>query len=299
VGDDVSMDGLPGENGSPEVTRISTDSQLVPGIERIDYHVHTCWSPDCATPLEALIDRAHEARLTSLCVTDHDTIDGALALKRISPPGLDIVVGCEFTTEDGSQIIGLDLSVMISERNVLELMQRIREQGGLVLLPHPFRRGSGIFRSEIRRPDTFVGDVLSATDLVECFNGRDTYDNNRRSYLFAVRRALPAVAGSDAHTASEVGSVFVEYQRDDGRRHGSSARRIYFPDQPRRSEHALKRRAMEFYHRHEARLPAIVGVAYHVSRRRLRLDRPPRGDVSPRMQYELPAAGVGVDADER
>jgi len=288
---------LPGENGSPEVTRISTDSQLGPGIERIDYHVHTGWSYDCATSLEALIDRAHEASLACLCVTDHDTIDGALALKRISPPGLDIVVGCEFTTEDGSQIIGLDLPEMIFERNVLKLMQRIREQGGRVLLPHPFRRGSGIFRTEMRRPDAFVRDVLSATDLVECFNGRDTYDNNRRSYLFAVQRALPAVAGSDAHTAGEVGSVFVEYQRD-GRRHRTSPGRIFFPDQPQRSEYVLKRRAMEVYHRHEARLPAIVGVTYHVSRKLLRLDRPPRGEVSPRMQYELPGAGVGVEADE-
>jgi predicted metal-dependent phosphoesterase TrpH len=290
-------DALEGENGSPEVTRISTDSQLGPGIERIDYHVHTCWSPDCATPLEALIDRAHEARLSSLCVTDHDTIDGALALKRISPPGLDIVVGCEFMTEDGSQIIGLDLTEMISEGNALELMQKIRKQGGLVLLPHPFRRGSGIFRTEMRRPDAFVQDVLSTTDLVECFNGRDTYDNNRRSYLFARQHALPAVAGSDAHTAGEVGSVFVEFARDD-RRHRTSPRRIYFPDQPRRSEYVLKRRAMEVYHRHEARLPAIVGVTYHVSRKLLRLDRPPRREVSPRMQYELPGAGVGVEAVE-
>ena len=264
---------------------------------RADYHVHTCWSNDCGTPLEALIDRAHEAGLAFLCVTDHDTIDGALALKRISPPGLDIIVGCEFTTEDGSQVIGLDLTEMISERSILELMHRIREQGGLVLLPHPFRRGSGMFRTEMRRPDAFVRDVLSATDLVECFNGRDTYDNNRRSYLFAKQNALPAVAGSDAHTVGEVGSVFVEFARDD-RHHLTSARRIYFPDQPRRSEYALKRRAMEFYHRHEARLPAIVSITYRVTRKRLRLDRPPRGEVSPRMQYELPGAGVGVEADE-
>jgi predicted metal-dependent phosphoesterase TrpH len=242
------------------------------------------------TPLEAIIDRAREARLTSLCVTDHDTIDGALALNRMSPPGLDIVVGCEFTTEDGSQIIGLDLLEMIFERNALELMRRIREQGGLVLLPHPFRRGSGIFRMEISRPDTFVGDVLAETDMVECFNGRDTYDNNRRSYRFAMQHALRAVAGSDAHTTGEVGSVFVEYERDD-RRHHTSPRRIYFPDQPQRSEHVLKRRAMEFYHRHESRLPAIAGIAYHVFRKQLRLDGPPRGDVPPRMQYELPDAG--------
>jgi hypothetical protein len=135
--------------------------------------------------------------------------------------------------------------------------------------------------------------VLSVANMVECFNGRDTYDSNRRSYLFAVQRALPAVAGSDAHTASEVGSVFVEYQRDD-EQHGRSARRIYFPDRPQRSEFVLKRRALEFYHRHEARLPAVATLAYRVARKRSGRDRPPRGGLAPRVQYQLPAVAASA-----
>jgi predicted metal-dependent phosphoesterase TrpH len=262
---------------------------------RIDYHVHTLWSYDSRTTLECLVERSLEAGLTRLCVTDHHTIDGALALRRIAPPGLDIIVGCEFTTEDGSQIIGLELTEMIFEKDALALMQRIREQGGLVLLPHPFRRGSGIFRPEMRRPDSFIRDVLSGADLIECFNGMDTYDNNRRSYLFARQHGLPAVAGSDAHTAGEVGSVFVEYAYDD-QRHGSAPRRIYFPDQRRRSEHPLKRRTMEFFHRQLIRLPAVVGVAYRGSRKRLGFDHPPAGAARPRLQYELPDAMAGAEA---
>ena len=261
---------------------------------RIDYHVHTSWSYDAQTSLEALIERALEAGLTHLCVTDHDTIDGALALKRIAPPELEVIVGCEFSTADGSQVIGVGLGAMIAEDRPLDLMRKIRDQGGLVLIPHPFRRGSGIFRPEMRRSEPFVQSVLSVADILECFNGRDTYDNNQRSRRFAVERSLPAVAGSDAHTASEVGSVFVEYVRG-AQQHGRSARRIYFPDRPQRSEHALKRSAMELFHRHEARLPKVAVRAYGVARDRAERDRAERGGGVPRPQYEAPAVGVNAD----
>lgn len=280
-----------GSDGRPAAGRGSRSQDAV----RIDYHIHTCWSHDAQMPLEVLIERALEAGLTHLCVTDHDTIDGALALKRIAPPGLEIIVGCEFSTSDGSQVIGVGLEAMISENRPLDLMHKIHDQGGLVLIPHPFRRGSGIFRPEMRRLEPFVRSVLSVTDIIECFNGRDTYDNNQRNRRFAVERGLPAVAGSDAHTAGEVGSVFVEYVRG-AQQHGRSARRIYFADRPRRSEHPLKRRAMELYHRHEARMPRIVARTYRFARDRAGRDRPAPGGGVPRPQFEAPA--VTATADE-
>jgi undecaprenyl phosphate N,N'-diacetylbacillosamine 1-phosphate transferase len=254
---------------------------------RIDYHVHTCFSFDCDTPLEALVDRALRGGLTALCVTDHDTIEGAMALARMAPPGLEIVVGCEFTADDGSQVIGLGLTEPIDEPRLPRLLEEIKAQGGLVLLPHPFRRGSGIFRGETRRSEAFVREVLAAADLVECFNGRDTYDNNRRSYRLAVERGLAAVAGSDAHTAAEIGSVFVEYEGADPV-HGVSPRGVYFADRPRRSENPAKRRLMERYHRHEASLPPFVRTIYRVSRKRLRSDAPARSATPPRSQYSFP-----------
>lgn len=257
------------------------------GSLRVDYHVHTRSSNDCGTSPEDVLERAVKAGLGCLCVTDHDTIEGALALKRIGCAEVEIVVGCEFSTEDGSQVIGLDLTDMIIERRIPELLQEIRQQGGLVLLPHPFRRGSGIFRTEMRRSEEFMREVLASTDLVECFNGRDTYDSNRRSYLFAIERGLPAVAGSDAHTADEVGSVFVEYPAGEAM-HGHSPRRVFFPDQRPGSENAVKRRLMELYHRHEASLPGVARSAYRVARRRFCSDRPPRHDAPARVQYQFP-----------
>jgi predicted metal-dependent phosphoesterase TrpH len=267
------------------------DGSQRPGSTRVVYHVHTRFSYDCATSLEAVLEGALQAGIGCLCVTDHDTIEGALALQRMSHPEVEIVVGCEFTAEDGSHVIGLKLQDTISERRVPELLKRIRQQGGLVLLPHPFRRGSGIFRNEMKRSEDFVREVLSHTDVVESFNGRDSYYNNQRSYLFATDRGVPAVAGSDAHTAPEIGSVFVEYAAND-RVHGVSPRRVFFPAQRPVAENAMKKSLMELYHRHKASLPAVVGVAYRISRKRLGKDGPRMTEEPPRMQYEFPRAAA-------
>jgi predicted metal-dependent phosphoesterase TrpH len=148
----------------------------------------------------------------------------------------------------------------------------------------------------MRRSEAFVREVLALTDMVECFNGRDNHDKNRRSYRFAVERGVPAVAGSDAHTVAEIGSVFVEYA-DDHPVHGISPRQVFFPDQRQVSENPLKRRLMELYHRHEASLPAVVGSLYRVSRKRLRVDRPRETGAPPRAQYSFPLAPSRTSAD--
>jgi predicted metal-dependent phosphoesterase TrpH len=254
---------------------------------RADYHFHTRFSYDSRTTTRAILERAQESHLELLCVTDHDTVAGAEELIALSRPPVRVVVGCEFTCEDGSHVIGLHLRNMIFERRPRALMEMIKLQGGLVLLPHLFRRGSGIFRNELRRSATFVREALSLADLVECFNGRDTHDNNERSRRFAAEHGLRAVAGSDAHRPQEIGSVFVEYDRPDPV-HGVSKRCVFFPSQEPVSEHPLKRGVMEFYHRHQDRLPSVVHSAYRAARASLKRDLPRHAERHPRLQYELP-----------
>ncbi len=262
---------------------------------RVDYHFHTGRSYDASSSPDAVLEAAARAGLDVLCVTDHDTIEGALELARVAPRAIRVVIGCEFTCEDGSHLVGLGLADMIAERRVLPLMERIRAQGGLVLLPHLFRRGSGIFRNELRRPEGFVRDVLARADLVECFNGRDTYENNARSLRFALDRDLPSVASSDAHRPAQIGSVFVEYDAGDAR-DGSSARRVWFPSQRPAREPALKRRALELFHRHRARLPGAVDAAYRLARAALERDDADRGLAPARLQYALPPAPARREA---
>jgi predicted metal-dependent phosphoesterase TrpH len=258
---------------------------------RVDYHFHTSSSYDSEISLDAVLERAARVGLDVLCVTDHDTIEGAVALAARAGPSLTVVVGCEFTTEDGSHVIGLGLTDLLTERRFLPLLDAIHAQGGRVLLPHPFRRGSGLFRNEARRPAGFVRDALARVDLVECFNGRDSYESNQRSHAFALAHGLAAVAGSDAHAAVELGSVYVEY-REHEFVHGASARRVFFPPQPPVTENPLKRRLLELYHGHKEALPPFVSDAYRALRRRLRRDAPRPGDAPPALHYEFTSTVV-------
>lgn len=254
---------------------------------RADYHCHTAFSYDSSTSAEAVLERALATRLDVLCVTDHDTIEGALALSRVRCPEVKVVVGCEFTADDGSHVIGLELCDMIAQRRLPALVEAIKLQGGLVLLPHPFRRGSGIFRNEAKRSEAFVREMMARADLVECFNGRDSFEANQRSYRLALAHGLPAVAGSDAHAPEEIGSVFVEYDLGD-LVHGVSPRRVVFPEQQPAFENPVKRRLMELFHAHKQSLPRFVTDAHRHLRRRLKRDLPRSIGARPRMRYTFP-----------
>jgi predicted metal-dependent phosphoesterase TrpH len=260
-------------------------------VVRAAYHVHTSFSYDSKVPPEAALEQAVAANIDVLCVTDHDTIDGAAKLASVCRAEVKVVVGCEFTSEDGSHVIGLNLRDMISAKGLFAILEGIKLQGGLVLLPHPFRRGSGIFRNEARRPDQFVKDVLTHVDIVECFNGRDSYENNQRSHRFALTHDLPSVAGSDAHFPGEVASVFVEYFADDFV-HGASPHRVWFPAQAPRKENPAKKKLMELYHGSKDRLPPVVTTAYRAMKKWTKRDAPRRPAV-PTLQYEFPFAGRG------
>jgi predicted metal-dependent phosphoesterase TrpH len=255
---------------------------------RADYHFHTEYSYDSHTTAERALEEAVKSRLDVLCVTDHDTIEGALTLKGIPCPAVHIIVGCEFTCEDGSHIIGLDLKDMIPDKGIFPIMEKITMQGGVVLLPHLFRRGSGIFRNEMRRTADFVRQVLARTDIVECFNGKDTYEHNQQSYRFVLKYGLPAVAGSDAHTPADIGSTFVEYD-DTHFAHGISPHRVFFSPQAPATENPVKRKVMEFYHLHKQRFPPTVRRAYRLLKTRMTRPPPQKMDV-PRVQYAFPLA---------
>ncbi len=257
-------------------------------MPKIDYHFHTAYSYDSLTELKEVFGRAIEAGLDMLCVTDHDTMEGALQLKELEASRLRIIVGCEFTTDDHSHVIGLNLRRMIKEKNIFMLMEAVKKQGGLVVLPHIFRRGSGVFRNEMRRSDEFIRQTLLYTDAVECFNGRDTWENNRRSHEFVMQNNLPAVAGSDAHSPEEIGSVYVAYPENDFV-HGQSARHIFFPFQTPRPENPLKRKLMEYYHVHKEHLPGFVQHSYQQMKRIMKKDSIGNKNLAPRFQYEFPA----------
>lgn len=169
----------------------------------VDLHVHTVYSKDSLTSLEAMIAAVQRSGLSSLAVTDHNQIEGALRLRDRAP--FPVIVGEEIKTAEG-EIIGLYLEERIPPRlSPEETIAAIRDQGGLVYLPHPVDlvRRSTIQPAALER-------VIRLADAVEVINAR-VMDaaRNEQARLLAEQHGLAQGAGSDAHTTAELGTAYV------------------------------------------------------------------------------------------
>ena len=171
---------------------------------KADLHIHTGYSPDCVTPLESIIARCNERGINCIGITDHNTLAGALDMKRVAP--FKVVVGEEIDTKQG-EVIGYYIREEIPKGlTALETVMRIKEQGGVVCIPHPF----DAFRFSAHRRDTLEA-LVPHIDIIEVFNSRLLLRRHAvRADEFAQEHGFLASAGSDAHTASEVGNAYVE-----------------------------------------------------------------------------------------
>jgi predicted metal-dependent phosphoesterase TrpH len=171
---------------------------------KADLHIHTCYSPDSNNSLDDIIRRCLKIGINCLSVCDHGTTEGALKLQEIAP--FKIIVAEEILTPHG-EIMGMFLKETIpSGITPQEAIKRIREQNGLVCIPHPFDK---------YRSSAFQGINLEAIkqdiDIIEVHNGRTLAFQDRSLALnFAIRNNLRQSAGSDAHSIPEIGVSFIE-----------------------------------------------------------------------------------------
>lgn len=183
-------------------TEAETEDDSPTACLRVDLHSHTHHSLDATSAPRELVDRAVEAGLDRIAVTDHGTLDGALEARELAP-GL-VIVGQEIRCRDRTELIGLFLRERVPEgRSFRETVERIRGQGGVVYAPHPFAYA---WRAGWR-----AARLLAVADVVEAFNSRAFLPRwNRLARYAALRRSLPAAAGSDAHFPWEIGRAWTE-----------------------------------------------------------------------------------------
>jgi predicted metal-dependent phosphoesterase TrpH len=166
----------------------------------LDLHCHTAASFDSRARPRDVVRIAFERGITHLAITDHGRIDGALEARAAAPPGLVVIVGEEIRTAEGD-LIGCFLERPVpSGLSAREAIAAVRDQGGLVGIPHPFDRWRG---SLGRR--AWLADLVPLVDWVEVHNARALFRANARAAAFAAEHGLPGVAVSDAHTLLEVG----------------------------------------------------------------------------------------------
>jgi predicted metal-dependent phosphoesterase TrpH len=179
---------------------------------KVDTHLHTNVSRDCAVRPALVVATAQRRGLDGLVVTDHNEIAGAYAVKAIAP--FPVVLGEEIKTSAG-EIIGLFIQERIDRGlSPSETARQVRAQGGLVAIPHPFDRLRGS-RLTAGALDQLVAEGL--VDIIEVFNSRTTFPaDNARAVAYAARHDLPVCAGSDAHSVMEYGRAYIDIEPFDG-----------------------------------------------------------------------------------
>jgi hypothetical protein len=186
----------------------------------LDLHVHTSASFDSLASPESVVRAATSRGLTHLAITDHDTIDGALAARDLvsrGSIGLTILVGQEVKTSRGDLIAVFIDEAIPSGLPPAEAIAAIRAQGGLVGIPHPFDRfrGSLLAGGDYEAAEAGPAELAPLVDWVEVHNARIMVgDGNERAAAFAREHDLPGVAVSDSHSTLEVGVAYVALDGD-------------------------------------------------------------------------------------
>jgi predicted metal-dependent phosphoesterase TrpH/glycosyltransferase involved in cell wall biosynthesis len=179
----------------------------------VDLHMHTSWSNDCSIEVPELIEHAEAEGLGAIAITDHNVFGGALeAVEQARDRDLIVIPGEEVKSDGQGEVIGLFLEEEIPRGlSFADTIAAIREQGGLVYLPHPFDRLHAI-------PDpATLHRHLPEIDVFEIYNARLLFETyNDEALRFARKYGLVAGAGSDAHVLQGVGTGAVRMRRFDG-----------------------------------------------------------------------------------
>jgi predicted metal-dependent phosphoesterase TrpH len=176
----------------------------------VELHSHSALSHDGRDPVDMLLEQAAAVGLDALAVTDHDELDASLkAADRADDYGLVGIPGMEITSAAG-HVLAFGIAEPISAGlDYVETLDRIHEQGGLAVVPHPFQKSRHGVAPHI------TDEQLASADAFEVYNSRLlTGRSNRQAESFAVNRGLPMTAGSDAHIAEMVGQAVTEVGAD-------------------------------------------------------------------------------------
>lgn len=172
-------------------------------LVRVLVHCHSLYSRDSLMSLQEIIAGCRQHSIQVIALTDHDTIEGAVELKKIAFAGLRVILGEEITTAQGD-MIGLFLQERIRPTlSVEKTISIIHEQGGIAILPHAFDR----LRSKAMGAKV-TALLTTSIDAIETFNARCVFSgDNIRAQEFALQKNIQGVSGCDAHTYNELGNA--------------------------------------------------------------------------------------------
>jgi predicted metal-dependent phosphoesterase TrpH len=158
----------------------------------IDLHTHSRpHSGDSVLTAEELAERAAEAGLDGIALTEHDTLRSADEVAAIGERvGILVVRGIELTTDIG-HVLAFGLPSYSPALRSIEVLRREADaHGAVIFLAHPYRGWNRPIDWQ-RLPELVHG--------VEALNGQEHATRNDRALELATGFSLPGIGGSDTH----------------------------------------------------------------------------------------------------
>jgi len=170
---------------------------------RVELHTHTEWSKDCMVRFDTIQQICERQGIDRIAITDHNTADGALRMARLAPER--VIVGEEIMTTQG-ELLGYFLHESIPPGlTPKETIRRLRDQGALISVSHPFDR---LRKGAWEEAD--LRHIIDQVDAIEVFNARCLFPaDNQRAAAFAAEHGVCGTAGSDAHSHVEYGRALM------------------------------------------------------------------------------------------
>ncbi|MEN4006035.1 MAG: PHP domain-containing protein [Methanobacterium sp.] len=174
----------------------------------IDPHVHSRYSNDSRMTPKEIVKRSRKIGLDAVAIADHNSIKGSIEGIKEAKGMEDFLVipAVEISTLKG-HIVALGIQEEIASRiSPEETIDRIREQGGIAVIPHPFVRYREGLCDYVKKLDV---------DAIETLNSRYIMGySNWRAKKLAEKRGIPQIGASDAHFPGAIGSCVTELEAD-------------------------------------------------------------------------------------
>lgn len=169
---------------------------------KYDLHTHTCYSKCSNMKPDVLLNAAKKRGLNGIAVTDHNTIKGALEVKKLNKDkDFEVIVGEEISTTAGD-VLAHYINKPIKSTNFFDVVDEVKKQDGLVVIPHPFRTS---IKPKFKLS---LNEIKNKIDAVECFNARTLPGDNEKANKTADKLGIAKTGGSDSHFKFEVATAY-------------------------------------------------------------------------------------------
>ncbi len=177
---------------------------------RLDLHVHSKFSPDSQTSIEAILKQTQKAGLDGIAITDHNSVQSYFVASKLTKDlGLDLIIvpGAEISTSEGHLIVLGTHNLVPSGLTAVETIEHAHDNGGIVVASHPY----AFFRQGMRNLQ------VNRLDAVETYNSKHLFGvSNYLANRSARKLNLGVTGGSDSHKVETIGFGYTEVNVADG-----------------------------------------------------------------------------------